>query len=110
MELALARICHVQEYANLKQSSPYFSVDPAFPLKGCSDVELLTTMLMNEKLSLYQRYQAMFTLRDLATPESIEAIGKGIRLKLGTYYDNCKLITLNNTRTDLKVQFTKGVL
>ncbi|XP_021963758.1 deoxyhypusine hydroxylase [Folsomia candida] len=79
VELALARICHVQEYANLKQSSPYFSVDPAFPLKGCSDVELLTTMLMNEKLSLYQRYQAMFTLRDLATPESIEAIGKGLK-------------------------------
>jgi deoxyhypusine monooxygenase len=78
VELALGRIGHLNKAQEpIVQTSPYFSVDPAFPMKGCSDVELLEKILMDEKLNLYQRYQAMFTLRDLGTPESIEAIGKG---------------------------------
>lgn len=78
--LAVGRISQLQKASAeepLEQSSPYFSVDPAFPMKGCSDVELLEKILMDEKLSLYQRYQAMFSLRDLCTQESIEALGKG---------------------------------
>jgi deoxyhypusine monooxygenase len=76
--LALDRMKHIKNATEpLTQSSPYFSVDPAFPMKDCSDVELLEKILMDEKLSLYQRYQAMFSLRDLSTPQSIEALGKG---------------------------------
>jgi len=81
--LAQGRISHLQKTSAspepLEQASPYFSVDPAFPMKGCGDVELLGKILMDEKLNLYQRYQAMFSLRDLSKEESIEALGKGLK-------------------------------
>lgn len=44
----------------------YLSVDPAPPLKqGSFTVEELTMLLTNSSFSLFQRYRAMFTLRDM---------------------------------------------
>lgn len=44
----------------------YLSVDPAPPLKeGSFSVEELTMLLTDSSFSLFQRYRAMFTLRDM---------------------------------------------
>jgi len=80
VQLALDRIAQIKkQIPDNINDGPYKSVDPALPMRGCTDVELLGKILMDEKLTLTQRYQAMFTLRDLNTPESIEALGKGLK-------------------------------
>jgi len=81
VELALGRIKEVKDNNISDPTSPYFSVDPAFPL-DCKDVSKLEEILLDENLPLYQRYQAMFSLRDLNTPESIQALCKGIKFWL----------------------------
>lgn len=76
VELALGRIKHANDDNIVDQTSPYLSVDPAFPV-DIKDVKKLEEMLLDENLSLYQRYQAMFSLRDLNSTESIMALCKG---------------------------------
>lgn len=87
-EIAVDRIKWEQTQAakeKLKQSD-FASIDPAPPLPenhGYSMVEL-QNMLLDEKLSLFQRYRVMFTLRDLASPPdlptavpAVEALASG---------------------------------
>lgn len=60
--------------------NPFGSVDPAPPLEGSNhSVETLTVQLMDESSSLFDRYRAMFTLRDMNTEQSVLAltIGEG---------------------------------
>jgi len=83
VEIALGRIKHISNSKNpMEQKSPYFSVDPAFPITSCSSFNVLELekTLLDENLPLYNRYQAMFTLRDNGSVESIHALGKGIKL------------------------------
>lgn len=56
--------------------SPYSSIDPA-PPSSENNVETLSKTLMDESKPLYERYRAMFSLRNLATTESINALGEG---------------------------------
>ncbi|XP_066583872.1 deoxyhypusine hydroxylase [Prorops nasuta] len=60
------------------EKSPYMSVDPA-PPADVDNVSSLTKTLMDEKASLFDRYQAMFALRNLHTDESIIAISEGLK-------------------------------
>ncbi|CAL8138250.1 unnamed protein product [Orchesella dallaii] len=80
VELALGRIKEVKDNNISDPTSPYLSVDPAFPM-ACKDVKKLEETLLDENLPLYQRYQAMFSLRDLNTSESIQALCKGFQGK-----------------------------
>jgi deoxyhypusine monooxygenase len=57
--------------------NPYASVDPAPPSQE-TDVTVLKQMLLDEDLNLFDRYRAMFTLRNLNTPESVLALGEGL--------------------------------
>lgn len=85
VELALGRIGEAKEGKageKVQHLSPYLSVDPAFPME-CTDVAKLEQTLLDESLPLYQRYQAMFSLRDMNTKESIEAICKGSDFRIG---------------------------
>lgn len=60
-------------------SNPFSSVDPAPPLCGEDDhsVSHLTQILMDDSASLFQRYRAMFSLRNMQTDESVIALTKG---------------------------------
>lgn len=58
--------------------SLYASVDPA-PPSAETDVEKLKKILMDESETLFDRYRAMFSLRNLATNESINALGEGFK-------------------------------
>ena len=58
--------------------NPYFSVDPAPPdTVDKTDVKTLKQQLLDEKLPLFERYRAMFSLRNKGDTESILALSEG---------------------------------
>lgn len=71
----------------LTGNSDFASVDPAPPMVQSSvSIPHLQTTLMDSSLSLFQRYRAMFTLRDLASPPdlptavpAVHALAQGFR-------------------------------
>ncbi|KAM6963158.1 deoxyhypusine hydroxylase [Aplochiton taeniatus] len=58
--------------------NPYCSVDPAPPAARKSVAEL-RTQLLDESLPLFERYRAMFALRNLGTEEAVLALGDGLQ-------------------------------
>ena len=80
-ELAVARIewLHGEQFKVEKQHlsvNPYNSVDPAPPAIE-RDTLVLLKKLLDEDLSLFERYRAMFALRNKGDKESIDALAKG---------------------------------
>lgn len=78
-QLALDRIKWLAELSKSEKlsDSPFASVDPAPPSEE-TNVTVLKQMLQDENLNLFNRYRAMFTLRNLNTPESVVALGEGM--------------------------------
>lgn len=79
-ELALHRLEWLKsnDSSTNLDKSPYMSVDPAPPTE-INDVDKLEDILLNENFSLFERYRAMFSLRNICTPESVLALSKGLR-------------------------------
>lgn len=81
-ELALGRIEWLQNEANKNQKftgeENFSSVDPTPPSTE-TDVEKLKERLVDESLPLFDRYRAMFSLRNLNTPESAKALSAGFK-------------------------------
>lgn len=73
--------CKLKEASILLNSgkSKFDSFDPAFPLQDCISFDTVKSIFLNKKLSLYERYKAMFTLRDINTKESINILIEGFR-------------------------------
>jgi len=59
------------------ESNVYGSVDPA-PASNEQDVEKLKTILNNTEISLFERYKAMFALRNIGDEISIKALASGL--------------------------------
>ncbi|XP_058198275.1 deoxyhypusine hydroxylase-like [Rhododendron vialii] len=77
-ELALSRIEELKNVqcgdgVTMAESSPFLSVDPAAPA-SCSSVDELREVLLDEEKSMYQRYSALFALRNHGGDKSIAAI------------------------------------
>ncbi|KAF6175034.1 hypothetical protein GIB67_039582 [Kingdonia uniflora] len=79
-ELALRRI---EEQKNVKHNedemlhlsvSAFLSVDPARPTSDCSSVQELREVLLNEEKCMYERYAALFALRNHGGEGSVSAI------------------------------------
>ncbi|KAK4407200.1 Deoxyhypusine hydroxylase, partial [Sesamum angolense] len=70
-ELALSRIEELKS-TSVSESSRFLSVDPA--AAACSSVRELREVLLNEDKSMYERYAALFALRNLGEEEAISAI------------------------------------
>lgn len=78
-QLALDRIKWLQDPNHDDPShNPYSSVDPAPPAET-EDVKTLGLTLLNEEATLFERYQAMFALRNLQSKEAVEALGAGLK-------------------------------
>ncbi|KAI8435770.1 hypothetical protein MSG28_004002 [Choristoneura fumiferana] len=78
-QIALQRLAWVAEDKSESLSqSRYASVDPA-PPSSEGDIAKLSSTLMDENRPLFERYQAMFTLRNIGTTESINALGEGFK-------------------------------
>lgn len=77
-ELALNRLRWLESNSNAKdlQQNPYSTIDPAPPAET-TDVRVLRDILLDESKSLFDRYRAMFSLRNLSTTESILALTEG---------------------------------
>ncbi|KAH8109311.1 deoxyhypusine hydroxylase [Phellopilus nigrolimitatus] len=98
-EIALARIewdhseegrrHHAQEEEAESDPQPYTSIDPAPPSSGLlsgkpnptgvslDDVKTLRSTLLDTTLPLFERYRAMFALRNVGTPEAVDALAAG---------------------------------
>lgn len=80
-ELAIGRIeWESSEAAKTEkiEKSAFTSIDPAPPLpSGISDIPKLKELLNNQNESLFKRYRAMFSLRDIATEEAVLALATG---------------------------------
>ncbi|KXS09760.1 deoxyhypusine hydroxylase [Gonapodya prolifera JEL478] len=78
-ELAVANIEHTEskESEQPRYGSVYMSVDPAPALTKELPVSELRSKLLNPKLPLFERYRAMFSLRNKGDEEAIAALGAG---------------------------------
>lgn len=57
-------------------TSPFGSLDPA-PADSEDDLQRLEEAYLDEGLSLFRRYMALFKLRNIGTDEAVAVIGKG---------------------------------
>ncbi|XP_039623050.1 deoxyhypusine hydroxylase [Polypterus senegalus] len=78
-QLAVRRI----DWLQLKQEGslekgPYLSVDPAPPSQE-RDVSRLRAELLDESLPLFERYRAMFALRNIGSEEAVLALADGLQ-------------------------------
>lgn len=80
-QLALQRISwlHTSEKKEEEKLSinPYASVDPAPPMANSTSLQELTSILLDDNGKLFERYRAMFALRNMGTTESVEALCRG---------------------------------
>lgn len=93
--------------------NPYNSTDPAPPFGKCGDVQHLKNILLDESLPLFERYRAMFSLRNQGSAEAALALAEGFKSKsalfrhevafvLGQMQDSVCEDQLSNVLSDLK--------
>lgn len=75
--LALARLEFLATSGKGDQENQYGSVDPAPPSEE-QDTDKLRVNLLDESLPLFDRYRAMFSLRNKADEASIKVLGEGL--------------------------------
>lgn len=77
-DLALDRLDWYHQQNKDKESiSPYNSVDPTPSFPDNITIDQLKKIYLNEKESLFNRYRALFTLRNIGTTEAIDIICQG---------------------------------
>ncbi|KAK8748130.1 hypothetical protein OTU49_016328, partial [Cherax quadricarinatus] len=81
-QLAVGRIEWLQSESSKVEkfdgADQFFSIDPAPPAME-TNVDKLREMLVDESLPLFDRYRAMFSLRNLNTQESAKALAMGFK-------------------------------
>ncbi|XP_075632642.1 deoxyhypusine hydroxylase [Balearica regulorum gibbericeps] len=77
-QLAVRRLEWLQENKQEPGTSPYLSVDPAPPAEETDTTELRKTLL-DESRTLFDRYRAMFALRNLGGQAAVLALADGLR-------------------------------
>lgn len=80
-QLAVRRLEWLQNNKENSGSSPYLSVDPAPPAEE-TDVAKLREILLDESQELFERYRAMFALRNVGSQAAVLALAEGEGLSL----------------------------
>uniref|UniRef100_A0A2N9HGC8 Deoxyhypusine hydroxylase n=2 Tax=Fagus sylvatica TaxID=28930 RepID=A0A2N9HGC8_FAGSY len=81
-ELALNRIEQIKgDGGNDESRSPFMSVDPAAPASSYSSVHQLREVLLHEEKGMYERYAALFALRNHGGDDAVSAIIDSLRSK-----------------------------
>jgi len=103
-------------YLNTKRSKPdvseYGSVDPAPPSK-VQNIAKLESILVDESMRMFERMRVVFTLRNINSSQSIDALSKGfksgsallrheIAYVMGQMQNNHALPILENVLSDEK--------
>lgn len=110
-ELALERIKWLQDpnARNEKLTpNPFASVDPA-PPASISDVQNLKEILLSENESLFNRYRAMFALRNIKTKEAVLALGSALKCGSALFRHEIAFV-LGQLQDDVSVPFLKESL
>ncbi|KAM5238183.1 deoxyhypusine hydroxylase [Ctenodactylus gundi] len=78
-QLAVRRLEWLQQHPGEQAAAmgPYLSVDPAPPAEG-DNVERLREVLLDEAQPLFERYRAMFALRNLGSEAAVLALAEGL--------------------------------
>ena len=79
-QLALECIKMAQSEQKIARSK-YNSVDPAPSFEDISDLDTLRAIYLSESDSLFRRYRAMFTLRDIGSDEAVHILCCGLKDK-----------------------------
>lgn len=109
--IALDRVRWLQTGQQVNDNNPYASVDPSPPAAGTKSVQELKAIYLDANQSLFDRYRAMFSLRNLRTEESVLAISEGLKDKsalfrhevafvLGQLQDPCSIPYLQQNLED----------
>lgn len=77
-QLAVGRLQWLQQHPGWVEAGPYLSVDPAPPAEEC-DVRRLREVLLDEGQPLFDRYRAMFALRNVGSEAAALALAEGLR-------------------------------
>lgn len=77
-QIALERLNWLDNRDLEKDDNPYATVDPTPPYANKSISEL-KTILMDEKETLFNRYRAMFSLRNMRNDEATVALAGGLK-------------------------------
>ncbi|XP_077862348.1 deoxyhypusine hydroxylase-like [Saccoglossus kowalevskii] len=77
-QLALARINWLNSNKHSQVENQYKCVDPA-PASDDDNVQSLKSALLDESLPLFDRYRAMFALRNKISEESVLALAEGMK-------------------------------
>ncbi|KAF7818405.1 deoxyhypusine hydroxylase [Senna tora] len=117
-ELALQRIEHLKDAGSCDELSasdvsPFKSVDPAAPATSCSSVDQLRKVLLDEEKGMYERYAALFALRNDGGIDAVTAIIDSLGSKsallrhevayvLGQLQDKAASAALSNILRDVK--------
>lgn len=110
-QIALQRINWIANEESKKEKlskSLYSSIDPAPPSKE-DDVESLKKTLLDESRPLFERYRAMFSLRNLGTTESINALGEGFQATSALFRHEVAFV-FGQMQDERSVQFLKKTL
>jgi deoxyhypusine monooxygenase len=79
-ELSVDRIKFLADH-KVEKSAKFLSIDPAPPSSSSENVAELKAQLLNDSLSLFERYRAMFALRDIGNEEAVLALAEGLNDK-----------------------------
>ncbi|KAF7987230.1 hypothetical protein HCN44_004782 [Aphidius gifuensis] len=110
-QLALSRINWIKNSKNLLHKfseNPYVSVDPA-PPSEIENVNDLKTILLDEKASLFDRYRAMFALRNSRTPECVLALSEGLKAG-GALFRHEVAFVLGQLQDEISLPFLRASL
>jgi len=77
-ELAVHRIKMLNDSNVKNQTSAFTSVDPAPAFNQDKSCKELSQILLDSEQSLFDRYRAMFSLRNMSTPDAIEVLVKAL--------------------------------
>ncbi|XP_029469896.1 deoxyhypusine hydroxylase [Rhinatrema bivittatum] len=77
-QLAVRRLEWLQNNKEHPDNNPYLSVDPAPPAED-KDVQKLRQILLDESQTLFDRYRAMFALRNIGGERAVLALADGLK-------------------------------
>lgn len=114
-QLALARIAWLSSAESQLEAfadSPYSSVDPAPPLlpDDGGGVEEQARVLMDKSAPLFERYRAMFSLRNEGSEPAIRALAQGLRCPSSALFRHEVAYVLGQARHEAAVERLGEVL
>ncbi|GBG87893.1 hypothetical protein CBR_g46193 [Chara braunii] len=86
------------------ERSPFLSVDPTPPAPDSLSTEELVSLLLDSSKDMFDRYRAMFRLRNRATPEAICGIASALEKDSSALLKHEVAYVLGQIQSDLAVQ------